>query len=271
MQRKYYLVLGVVAIILISGLVLVDNFSRIGAVPLSGWLFKLDNDQLFFVDDFAYKNSSFDRLISTKLVLTESQVKEITDLSDIYPVTKALSVTAEEAQKIAEDYIKDVLLNEPEPYINSDSFNRSNDEIPTTLKTLGGDELEYEKSVWKASQSCWKSITVGKPKYLLYGDNRKPLAWFVPVYKNDTYYGWLMTSDNSIGGGKTCCDGITKENAGCFMEESLYTSEKSKNALLIYMQENNIKSSIIEEFAFQYLAKNLEVLWKYSGHTPPSS
>lgn len=77
-----------------------------GAVPLNGWLFTVETDteqKLYFVANLWNETDhSF-----FKKVLTENQVKEITNLTDIHPI-KETRLTATEVKTIVKDSIASI-------------------------------------------------------------------------------------------------------------------------------------------------------------------
>jgi len=164
---------------------------------LTGWLFSLKNGNLFFV--------SPQTSITDLKVLTENQVKEITNLTDITPVTYQTLLTLDEARKIAVD--------------DKEGF------ISEFLKNYGEE---------------YKDITIAPTSdmVLLFTDNRKPLAWLIPVYSNGKCF-----SAEVIDGH----DKVDMMNPSCEVSK-----EKAEAVLNEYLQSNGITESTKEGIFFQY-------------------
>lgn len=90
-------ILIILTMIFISGCVQNKKENESGALPLTGWLFSLDDNQKFFVTTApTYKAG---------VVLTEQQVKEILEIEDILPTSTEINLTVEEAKNIVLNYL----------------------------------------------------------------------------------------------------------------------------------------------------------------------
>lgn len=109
-MNKIVLIVLLITIIFVSGCVQVSNPA--GATPLTGWLFKVDTN-LYFVQDYTNESTQSSYL----KVLTESEVKQLTNLTELLPLLGPNS-NKEEVKEIAIQEVKsaeniDVLANDP--------------------------------------------------------------------------------------------------------------------------------------------------------------
>jgi len=102
-MKKIYWIIGIIIIFLIAIILITVFFYEVaphGAVPLNGWLIKVNvnTEQVtYFVAEFFDENTH----AFYNKVLTEDQIKKITKLYDIYPITTQTQLTSGEAKNIA--------------------------------------------------------------------------------------------------------------------------------------------------------------------------
>lgn len=113
MQQKYYLILGVIAvigIIFISGCVQKTGPAQIPNPYFSGYLFSVD-DSLYFVTSHRFLAPEDGKLTSIERgeVLTEDKIKELTGLENIKPALAKPLITSNQAMSIAENKLSEIV------------------------------------------------------------------------------------------------------------------------------------------------------------------
>jgi hypothetical protein len=205
-----------------------QNSAGVGAPkPINGWLFLVNTSQgskLFFVTHSILPNGCYNDQYD--VVLTESEIKGITQLNNVLPAKTKADLTCEAAIKDAKIALKNKLAN-PSYWWEHDLFSK------------------------------YPVVHVGEPVILEF-DPSGPLTYDIPVYsENDTIVS-VIVGQNIDGkyywalnphGGKVM--GIDFEKV---------SKESAISVLNQYLDRENIQGNVERDFFMVYYIKNIDTM-----------
>jgi len=227
-EAKYYLIIGVVVLVIVGLIVSICIKQQKQQVGMLGFL----GGFLFPVDGTYYL------VMSSQIVIDEQEIKRQTGLDDLWPPRAKPLISKNEAKNIAKIEFNEY-VNEAKENLENFDLQKCINDCETSKKVMINKTCEQYCVDYRAYlQSKYDEVAYAELKdpVLIYNENGEPVSWKVSAVKDDQIIVFFSVNPNSgacMGGGY----GLGK----------WLTEDKAKEILKNYLSENGISYSQISE------------------------